>query len=581
MESLIDSRLGEYVIVRRIATGGMASVFEATHHGTGEAVAIKVLAPDLRDAGEPLARILQEGRVITGLLHEHIVRVLDHGTADENIGFVVMELLQGESLRDVLDRERTLEPERAVFIIRQVCAGLVAAHARDVFHRDIKPANIMLAEGQRHRDFVKLLDFGIAKLRRDDPARLAATAKGMTLGTPQYMSPEQATGEPIDARSDIYQVGLLMYELLVGEPPFMHANPVSCMAMHLSARPRPIRERRPSVPEELEAVVLKCLEKRPRDRFDGADALADALDRLAMRVTLREAARVKVDGAGGLVGSLHLPTLGNPADRARFAGNLAEVLAQLWPDGEVPADLLALRAPIEALEAEQARVGTELGLAQAQTAGLARGVEERLRPLERAIEALQVELARLRQEADAAAADERRHRGRVQAIDAEYARLYEEVESHQRTLYAAAEARSRLVDFRDLFRQDIAARLADLEAVFAQRAELTAALEATREVQARTMGQMADLELQLCELRRSALAVESERVTALAGLQLAQTRLEGRHRALERALEHHHLRLGLAFRHAVSDLLAERSGEASQSGLRRRQRRDAPDDSAH
>ncbi|MEZ4466015.1 MAG: protein kinase [bacterium] len=117
---------------------------------TGEAVAIKVL-PDLRDAGEPLARILQEGRVITGLLHEHIVRVLDHGTADENIGFVVMELLQGESLRDVLDRERTLEPERAVFIIRQVCAGLVAAHARDVFHRDIKPANIMLAEGQRHR----------------------------------------------------------------------------------------------------------------------------------------------------------------------------------------------------------------------------------------------------------------------------------------------------------------------------------------------------------------------------------------------------------------------------------------------
>ncbi|MEZ4466014.1 MAG: protein kinase [bacterium] len=407
---------------------------------------------------------------------------------------------------------------------------------------------------------MKLLDFGIAKLRRDDPARLAATAKGMTLGTPQYMSPEQATGEPIDARSDIYQVGLLMYELLVGEPPFMHANPVSCMAMHLSARPRPIRERRPSVPEELEAVVLKCLEKRPRDRFDGADALADALDRLAMRVTLREAARVKVDGAGGLVGSLHLPTLGNPADRARFAGNLAEVLAQLWPDGEVPADLLALRAPIEALEAEQARVGTELGLAQAQTAGLARGVEERLRPLERAIEALQVELARLRQEADAAAADERRHRGRVQAIDAEYARLYEEVESHQRTLYAAAEARSRLVDFRDLFRQDIAARLADLEAVFAQRAELTAALEATREVQARTMGQMADLELQLCELRRSALAVESERVTALAGLQLAQTRLEG-HRALERALEHHHLRLGLAFRHAVSDLLAERSGE--------------------
>ncbi|MCA9525836.1 MAG: protein kinase [Myxococcales bacterium] len=572
MESLIDSRLGEYVIARQIATGGMASVFEATHHRTGEAVAIKVLAPDLRDAGEPLARILQEGRVITGLLHEHIVRVLDHGTADENIGFVVMELLQGESLRDVLDQERALDPQRAVFIARQVCAGLIAAHARDVFHRDIKPANIMLAEGQRHRDFVKLLDFGIAKLRRDDPARLAATAKGMTLGTPQYMSPEQATGEPIDARSDLYQVGLLIYEMLVGEPPFLHPNPVSCMAMQLSAKPRPIRERRPSVPEELEAVVLRCLEKRPRDRFESAEALADALDRLAMRITLREGARVKVDGAGSITGSLHLPTLGNPADRARFASNLADVLAQLWPEGDVPGDLLALRAPIAGLEEEQARIGVELAEAQAQTAALARGVEERLRPLERAIDALQIELARLRQGADAAAADERRHRGRVQAIDAEYARLYEEIEGHQRTLYAADEARTRMVDFRDLFREDIAARLGDLEAVFSRRAELTAALEATREIQARTMRQMADLELQLCELRRSALAVESERVTALASQQLAQTRLEGRHRALERALEHHHLRLGLAFRHAVSDLLARRSGEASQVTPRRRRR---------
>ncbi len=210
MESLLETRLGDYLLTRVLASGGMASVFEARHVTTGESVAVKVLARRLRQHQDPVARILQEGRVIRSLLHEHIVRVHDHGLAEDGVGFVVMERLQGVDLSQLLEREGTLEPKRAVFIARQTCSGLSVAHARQVFHRDIKPANIMLCEGQRHRDFVKLLDFGIAKLDNDNPDKLAATGTGVTMGTPVYMSPEQARAARIDARSDIYQLGLVM-----------------------------------------------------------------------------------------------------------------------------------------------------------------------------------------------------------------------------------------------------------------------------------------------------------------------------------------------------------------------------------
>ncbi|MGK0357955.1 MAG: serine/threonine protein kinase [Bradymonadia bacterium] len=557
MESLINTRLGEYVITQCIATGGMSAIFEARHHRTGDRVAVKILSRELRDQGDPLARILQEGRVITSLLHEHIVRVFDYGTADENIGFVVMELLDGQSLAEVLEAEKHLSTERTVFIGRQVCNGLAAAHARDVYHRDIKPGNIVLADGQRHRDFVKLLDFGIAKLGIDDPAKIAATAKGMTLGTPQYMSPEQAQGAHIDARSDIYQVGLLLYELLVGEPPFEHPNAVSVMAMHLSATPRPIRERRPSVPVELEAIVQRCLAKRPVDRFQTADDLAIALDALARRITMRDRARVRVDDHS-IAAGLHLPTLGSPADLERFAHNLADVLEQLWPKGDVPAELRDLQGEIWDLNEEHLRVGTDLAVVRSDSSALARSIEERLRPLERAIGALEGELERLRKGSTGDAEEAQRQGEAVNRLDAEYARIYEEIEQHQDTLYAAADARTSMVDFRDLFREDIAAQLDRLETIFGHRCELAERMQSARVEQAGAIPRIADLEVQLCELSRSRLVVESERATRLAEMQLALSGLEGKHHALERALEHHNLKLGLAFRRAISDLLTLR-----------------------
>ncbi|MCA9537861.1 MAG: protein kinase [Myxococcales bacterium] len=565
MDTLTDTRLGDYLLTGLIAAGGMAAVYEAQHVRTGGRYAVKVLARNLQNRRDPLARILQEGRVICSLLHEHIVRVFEYGTAEEGIGFIVMELLRGVTLAEELARRGTLEPDRIAFIGRQICAGLDAAHARGVYHRDIKPANIMLVEGQRHRDFVKLLDFGIAKLHADDPAKLAATATGMTLGTPQYMSPEQARADTIDARSDIYQVGLVLYETLVGTPAFSDPNPVTLMGKHLTERPRPIRDRRPDVSIEMERLVLRCLEKSPSARFQNARELQAALDELASTGTTGGMSPVRTrmppsstdpEAETVMGGNLRLPTLGNPADLERYARNLSEVLDQLWPDG-VPEALQAIQDELWSLTDDQARVGTDLALARADADALAQELEARLRPLERAIESLANEQSTLESQMTASRSDEARVLARVRALDAEYATIYTEIEQHQAALYGR-NARGGLVDFRDLFHEDIAARLDQLEDIFRRRTGEAETLSGIRARMADLLPRLSDIEQQLYALKKSRLSLETERASTLARMEFKVTDLDNQHKDLERAMEHRYLQLGLAFRRAISRLLEDR-----------------------
>jgi serine/threonine protein kinase len=575
-ESLLDARIGDWTLTRVIDAGGMASVFEARNPETGAVVAIKVLRRELRDEADPAQRLMQEGRVIRDIQHEHVVKVIDYGVTEELLAYLVMERLHGSSLADLLDEAERLRPSRVVFIATQICQGLAAAHARGVFHRDIKPGNIYLAEGQRHRDFVKLLDFGIAKLRAEDPARIAATETGMTLGTPEYMSPEQATAGVIDARSDLYQVGLVMYEMLTGAPAFYGKNPVQVMRAHLSRPPKPICDRFPEVPKALEEVVGRCLAKDPELRFPDADALAEALEGLHIHDTDGQGLRTIVQAGPGdtsptTVGDLRLPTLGSVGDMERYARNLEDGLARIWPDGDLPDELVGIRKAIAELHESRATLQTELHDAAAEEAGMTRDLEARQQPLERAIATLQTDLTEAERRFDA-------HHRRVAdldtglaALDAEYAEVYAQIETHQLTLYeskddAQPEAPAQkaslfggIVDFSDLFREDIAASMDTLERLYRRRSREAQQLSEMRQKSADMMRQMADIRIQIAELRKSLLSMEVERGTLLAEKRSGVARLRNRYRTLERALEHRHLQLGLAFRKAVSRLIARGS----------------------
>jgi serine/threonine-protein kinase len=261
---------GAYTIERELGQGGMATVYLAHDLKHDRDVAIKVLHPDL-GAALGADRFLSEIRTTARLQHPHILPLLDSGDAG-GLLYYVMPLVTGETLRARLERERQLPVDAAVGIAREVADALGYAHSHGVIHRDIKPENILLQGGH-----ALVADFGIAlAVQQAGGARMTQT--GLSLGTPQYMSPEQAMGEKqIDARSDIYALGAVTYEMLVGEPPFTGPSVQAIVARLVTEEPRPITVQRKAVPLEVEAAVLRALEKIPADRFATASEFADAL----------------------------------------------------------------------------------------------------------------------------------------------------------------------------------------------------------------------------------------------------------------------------------------------------------------
>ena len=553
MDSLVGTQIGHYRLERVLASGGMAAVLEAVHVAHGQRVAVKVLRRDLRRSIDPIARLVQEGRVICSLLHEHIVRVFDYGTADESIAFIVMELLQGRTLAGLLDQERRLAPNRAAFIARQLCDGLHAAHARGVFHRDIKPANIFLVDGQRHRDFVKVLDFGIAKLDSTDPGKLAATATGMTLGTPEYMSPEQATAATIDARSDVYQVGVVLFEMLTGNVPFRGRNPVTIMQAHLTTLPPDVRSVDPEIPAALAEVVARCLAKSPDARFPDARVLAQVLDRFAETdVSTLALAGGPDDFTATVVGVLRLPVLGNRGDVKRYSRGLDASVRKLWPAGNAPVEVRSILDTVARLREASGELEMEVAARRADADDLARTLEARLEPIERAVRALATD----REAAQKALAETvervRRLEERVRVLDSEYAEVYERLEQQQNALYQAAFAAESATDFRGLYREGIDTDMRRLASLHTQRTRQAEPLERERAESLKWMRTVADLQNQITQLEISRLNLEAERSTRLAERELLKTDAEMRAQSLERALEHQNLELGLALRQAMA-----------------------------
>jgi tetratricopeptide (TPR) repeat protein len=268
-----------YRIVSRIGVGGMGAVYRAEHTMMRRDLAIKVLLPELGGKEEFARRFEREAESASRLTHPNIINVTDFGhTADGSL-FLVMEYLAGVSLTSVI-AEGPMPQARALKIIRQILRGLEHAHAAGIVHRDLKPDNIMLVERDGQPDVVKILDFGIAKVTEPQSGREALTQAGVIFGTPEYLSPEQALGEPVDARADVYAAGVILFEMLAGHRPFESDDKVKIISMHLAHAPPRIREVAPTVdvPTPLEQAVLQSLEKSRENRFANAGAFLRALE---------------------------------------------------------------------------------------------------------------------------------------------------------------------------------------------------------------------------------------------------------------------------------------------------------------
>jgi hypothetical protein len=268
--------LGRYRLKRRIAAGGMGDIWVAYHPGLKRDVAVKILRPDhVERSVSALARFEREVRATAELMHPNTVRVFDYGTTEDGLWYYVMEYLEGETLAQHVARLGPLTPARALHIVGQAARALGEAHERGIVHRDVKPENLFLTSLGGEHDFVKVLDFGIAKV---DSGDANMTDTGCVLGTPAYISPEVAVGRAADARSDVYGLGGVLYFLLCGHPPFEAESPGALIFAHVHEQVvPPSRMLGRQLPSDVEAIVMRSLEKRPDLRFATAAEFAMAL----------------------------------------------------------------------------------------------------------------------------------------------------------------------------------------------------------------------------------------------------------------------------------------------------------------
>lgn len=269
-----------YTLLEPIGKGGWGTVYRGIQHSTGREVAIKILREEVQHYPHVVERFRREARAVSALQHPNIVTLHDFGYTSENRAFMVMELVRGESLDSVIRSHGALPVHMVLLIARQVAQALAAAHDQSIIHRDIKPHNIMVSELNHSAFFVKVLDFGVAKWTGDTTA---LTAEGKVFGTPEYISPEAARNLPVDARSDLYSLGILLYEMLTGTLPFQADSALALAMMHVQEPPPKFPEGL-SIPQELQNLVFSLLAKAPSERPSSAKEVCDTLLEIEHRV---------------------------------------------------------------------------------------------------------------------------------------------------------------------------------------------------------------------------------------------------------------------------------------------------------
>jgi serine/threonine protein kinase len=322
VDPLIGTRIdGRYDVVSILGEGGMGRIYEVRHAALGRAFAMKVLRPDLAQDAELAARFILEAQATASVKHPNVVQITDFGRLPDGVPFFVMELLVGHTLGEVIKAAGPLPPARAVRIIRKVAGALAAAHAAGVVHRDLKPDNVFLVGGSRDLSAssdadrgrslaelssgaeVRIVDFGAAKIVGGN--RL--TRAGVVFGTPHYMSPEQASGQSVDQRADVYSLGVIMYEMFCGRVPFESETYMGVLTQHMFARPMPPSEVAGAVRDlgALEDIAMTCLAKKPEERFASMDELIASIDQA-----------VQLDGEGA-------------ADLRRHVSSVEERISQI------------------------------------------------------------------------------------------------------------------------------------------------------------------------------------------------------------------------------------------------------------
>jgi serine/threonine protein kinase len=269
-----------YRIIRKVGEGGMGAVYQAEHALIEKRVALKILFQDLTRRPDLVARFLQEAKSASRIGQENVIDISDFGQSADGLVYIAMEYLDGQDLGKTLRAEKQLSWTRTRPILMQIAKALRAAHSHGIIHRDMKPENVYLVQREGRADFVKVLDFGIAKVvSADDNDGPRLTQTGMIFGTPEYMSPEQAQGHPPDHRLDVYAVGCLMYHMLTGAVPFTADSFMGILTKHLLEPVVPPRRRRPDldIPADVEAVCLRAMEKNRENRWPDMDAFYQAL----------------------------------------------------------------------------------------------------------------------------------------------------------------------------------------------------------------------------------------------------------------------------------------------------------------
>jgi len=280
-DSLIGLTIGNYEIKQKLGEGGMGSVYLAEHPLIGKKVALKVLHAEFASNRDVVSRFFTEAKSVNDIQHPNIVDIVDYGEIVQDDGgdmvYFIMEFLAGEALTDLIRREAPLAPERSLAICIQIADALSASHGHNIVHRDLKPDNVILIQRGRQNDFVKVLDFGIAKLTGDQPGS-RRTRTGIVMGTPAYMSPEQCEGRGnVDHRTDIYALGILLYEMITGRVPFLGEGYGEVLVQHLTQTPARPTTIRGLIPPHVEAICMKALEKKPESRYPSMEEFMKAL----------------------------------------------------------------------------------------------------------------------------------------------------------------------------------------------------------------------------------------------------------------------------------------------------------------